>query len=201
MSGKRNKSTKCTNSFNWLVPGFLAIGDWHAGADLKKLKEMGIRGVVAATRKLPRKIENYEKNDIAIFHIPIRDAPDADITQWFGPVHDFIDYFMTKNKKNGKGYGVLVHCAAGRSRSVTILTSFVMKRLNLPPTQALNMVRAVRPCEWVNDGFIRQLKDYRTFLLAEQKRNEAKVRKVRKSRGKSRTKIRRTKKRSRQRRT
>jgi hypothetical protein len=191
-------SDRKENSFNWLVPGFLAVGDWHAGSDLKKLKEMGIRGVVAATRKLPRKIETYEKNDIAILHIPVRDAPDANIIQWFAPVHDFIDYFMTKNKKKGKGYGVLVHCAAGRSRSVTILTSFVMKRLDLPPAQALNMVRTVRPCEWVNDGFIKQLKDYRTFLLAEKKRNDLKSRKSKK---RSRSKIRKTKKRSRQRRT
>lgn len=145
---------QCYNHYSWLIKDSIAIGDWKAGTDLEELRKHNIRGIIAATLRLPLSVRDYMKYQMAVLHVPVNDHPQESIMRWFSPTRDFIDYFLQR------GYGVLIHCAAGKSRSVTLLASYLMKTFSLSPHFALNIIRASRPCIAVNYGFQSQLVHY-----------------------------------------
>lgn len=55
---------------------------------------------------------------------------------------------------------LLVHCAQGKSRSVTALTALLMIRHGKTVDEALAEIKAVRPIAEPNAGFLRQLRDF-----------------------------------------
>jgi len=158
MERKKGKQAVCINSLDWIIKGYLAVGDLTSGTNLKKLKSMGIRGIISVVPQLPNTIAEYKYYDMAVLHIPIRDHPNQRISTWFDPVREFIHYFIKRN------HGVLIHCHAGRSRSVTLLASYLMKTFNISSQIALNMIRVSRPCITINSGFRKQLDRYQRFL-------------------------------------
>lgn len=56
---------------------------------------------------------------------------------------------------------VLVHCAAGVSRSTTAVVAYLMKTEGLDVEAALRQVRAKRPFVDPNEGFMAQLALYK----------------------------------------
>jgi protein-tyrosine phosphatase len=56
-----------------------------------------------------------------------------------------------------KGKGVFVHCAQGRSRSVSVILAHLMSNLRMPLQQALSLVMNARPIVKPNAGFFKQL--------------------------------------------
>ena len=107
----------------------------------------------------------------------VHDSPEAELSTHFDACFAFMREALAA------GGGVLVHCFAGRSRSVTVLLAFLMRQQHLtlqarpshwrdlptplprrsraaPPANyqaALAMVHAVRPFACPNQGFMRQL--------------------------------------------
>jgi hypothetical protein len=57
---------------------------------------------------------------------------------------------------------VLVHCAAGVSRSATVVLGYLMARQNLSLAAALQHLKEVRPWVSPNPGFMQQLEAYET---------------------------------------
>ncbi|KAK3440882.1 hypothetical protein EUGRSUZ_B01140 [Eucalyptus grandis] len=74
---------------------------------------------------------------------------------------DFV-YKVIKAKRLGGG--VLVHCFVGKSRSVTIVVAYLMKKHGMSLSQALEHVKSRRPQASPNSGFMSQLQDYEKFL-------------------------------------
>ncbi|XP_056174961.1 dual specificity protein phosphatase 1-like isoform X3 [Syzygium oleosum] len=62
------------------------------------------------------------------------------------------------------GGGVLVHCFVGKSRSVTIVVAYLMKKHGMSLSQALEHVKSRRRQASPNSGFISQLQEYEKFL-------------------------------------
>jgi len=58
----------------------------------------------------------------------------------------------------------LVHCAAGISRSSTIVIAYLMQAMQFSLTEAFKYVREKRPIISPNDGFSRQLQVYQDIL-------------------------------------
>lgn len=56
-----------------------------------------------------------------------------------------------------EGTGVLVHCAAGVSRSCSIVMAYLMKSERISQTEALSIVKTARPIVSPNCGFKKQL--------------------------------------------
>lgn len=85
--------------------------------------------------------------------IPLFDGPNQPITQCFDQVYEFIE-------ENRKTTNVVVHCAAGVSRSVALAISYIMRKYGYDFDTALLMVRNRRKVASPNYGFQKQLRSY-----------------------------------------
>merc|ERR1712087_1002218 len=83
--------------------------------------------------------------------IAIDDAPDEDICAHFDASLAFIEAALSEGGK------VLVHCFAGVSRSVTVVSAYLMHSERIGAVAALKRVRAKRAVANPNAGFIVQL--------------------------------------------
>jgi dual specificity phosphatase 12 len=75
------------------------------------------------------------------------------IIDYFDECIDFIE----EGRREG---AVFVHCAAGVSRSATIVIAYVMKKHQWDYETAFDFVQKRRPIVYPNEGFIKQLKVY-----------------------------------------
>ncbi len=57
-----------------------------------------------------------------------------------------------------------VHCAAGVSRSASIVLAYMMRKLHIPLDTAIEELRKDRPCIAPNPGFLVQLRTYQSHL-------------------------------------
>ena len=60
----------------------------------------------------------------------------------------------------------MVHCAAGISRSSTILISYIMRKYGVNYEEAYKIVKAKRSCIQPNSGFEKQLRTFEGTLRA-----------------------------------
>ncbi|XP_056132987.1 dual specificity protein phosphatase 22-B-like [Lampris incognitus] len=79
----------------------------------------------------------------------------------------FRDSIVFIHETRLKGEGVLVHCVAGVSRSVTLVVAYIMTVTGRGWMESLAAVRAARPCAGPNLGFLRQLEEFENSELAE----------------------------------
>ncbi|KAH3764342.1 Leucine-rich repeat protein SHOC-2 [Pelomyxa schiedti] len=89
--------------------------------------------------------------------LPVDDQEETNLLDHFSVCHKFIDEALDASK------GALVHCAAGVSRSATIVISYVMYKKNIGLEEALCFVAALRPVVQPNLGFINQLKQFESL--------------------------------------
>lgn len=114
----------------------------------------------------------------AVKRLDIEDTEDVNLMQHFDETNAFIDDAVSQNQ------GVLVHCIAGISRSVTCVVAYLMKKNKWDAHEAIEFVRSKRPVANPNTGFREQLecyyrcgynvtessKPYREFLLSQKAR-------------------------------
>lgn len=92
--------------------------------------------------------ENLSKTGINYLYFPdVKDSPEQTIVHLFPVTNLFIG-----NCQNG----VLVHCVYGQSRSVAVVTAYLMSS-GMSFADALNLVAVRRPCLSINPGFLAQL--------------------------------------------
>lgn len=70
------------------------------------------------------------------------------------------------DEARGKGEGVLVHCLAGISRSVTVTVAYLMQTLHKSLDEAYDLVRAQKSNIAPNFNFMGQLLDFERQLRA-----------------------------------
>lgn len=63
-----------------------------------------------------------------------------------------------------RGYGSVVHCAAGVSRSAALTLAYLLKYTDLSLLEAFRHTRTVRPVIRPNSGFMKQLAAYERKL-------------------------------------
>lgn len=141
-----------TPPYNEIEP-LLYLGSVHA---LPKLfaSPAKIDAVVSITKistedfNLPPHISIAFGNHLDIC---LSDREESNISQYFDEAHAFINRHITE------GHGVLVHCAAGISRSTTLVAAYLMKSYKWSAYDALKLIKEKRPCIRPNDGFLEQL--------------------------------------------
>ncbi len=85
------------------------------------------------------------------FHLPIDDACEVPISEYF---HDVIEFIEAARQR---GDQVLIHCAAGVSRSATLMIAYLMWKRHWTRKEAVEYVVARRKVVDPNDGFMDQL--------------------------------------------
>ena len=148
--------------FNEIVP-HLFISNWDTSNNINFIQEKNIKAVITLEMSLkPAEIVRYYKmHNIDFIHIRINDSENEDISKYFEDTFDFIREHLNK------GENVLVHCAAGISRSATIIIHYIIRTFfenndlrNLDSMDILNyIVGRVRTIRLVNPnrGFSNQL--------------------------------------------
>eukprot|EP01098_Paradermamoeba_levis_P000765 TRINITY_DN10892_c0_g1_i1.p1 TRINITY_DN10892_c0_g1~~TRINITY_DN10892_c0_g1_i1.p1 ORF type:complete len:346 (-),score=86.57 TRINITY_DN10892_c0_g1_i1:118-1092(-) len=121
---------------------------------LEVIKELGITHIVVAGHELTA----HFKASISYHVLPISDWPKEDILRHFDKAVSFIHDAI--EKQNGT---VLVHCAAGVSRSPSVILSYLMKIHKMSLETAFELVKSKRKIISPNRGFRRQLVIYEKF--------------------------------------
>lgn len=122
------------------------MGDLPSATNTETLKANNIFSILSAMRGRVTINETFIRHQILL-----DDTAEADIMVHFIPAITFIQAELDK------GRGVLVHCQAGMSRSVTIVAAYLMYTQNIDPTAALEIIRNARPNVEPNPGFLLQL--------------------------------------------
>lgn len=96
--------------------------------------------------------------DFQYKQIEVRDSADVNLEEYFDACFAFID------EAKQSGGAVLIHCFAGRSRSVTVVVAYLMKTYRMSFYHALELVKSKRPQAAPNPGFIMQLRNFEQKL-------------------------------------
>ena len=91
--------------------------------------------------------------------LPVEDVEEQTIRPYFYAFKQFVD------QSEGKG-AVLVHCFAGRSRSATMVLSYLMSHSGMRLDTALEYLLRIRPSVHPNSTFMRELLSYDAELFA-----------------------------------
>lgn len=143
----------------------LYLGCARDSANVESLAKLGIRYILNVTPNLPNL---FEKN--GNFHykqIPISDHWSQNLSQFFPEAIAFIDEAL------GQNCGVLVHCLAGISRSVTVTVAYLMQKLQLSLNDAYDLVKRKKSNISPNFNFLGQLLDFERSLRLEERRPRA----------------------------
>lgn len=129
------------------------MGSIGAANNKSLLKSLNISHILTVARLLPE-----HPNDFVYKIVELADREDTNIEQHFDECFNFID------EAKSMGGAVLVHCFVGRSRSVTVVVAYLMKKQGMSLSQALGHVRSKRTQAAPNSGFMSQLRDYEKSL-------------------------------------
>ncbi|KAH9042687.1 hypothetical protein EDB85DRAFT_1916277 [Lactarius pseudohatsudake] len=149
------------NHLDQVLPG-LWVGDLHSAKDADTLKANNIRSILTVMRGKVSIPETFIRHQI-----PLDDVAETDVLQHLIPAITFIQAELDKDK------GVLVHCQAGASRSVTVAAAYVMYSQNIDASAALDLIRKVRPTINPNAGFMAQLEIFHQASFKVSRRDKA----------------------------
>jgi protein-tyrosine phosphatase len=153
------------------------------------LKTEDIRYVVCCVKDFDKTLHReYIKNkshNLKVLYLPLYDntrqnlwMPSRDTTQYLYPVNDSTEELVRKwlvssynmpiielayhfiNHAVEQGEKVLVHCMAGRSRSVSVVMYYLMRKHNIDSKEAYLLIRAKRQQASPNSAFMDQLRYY-----------------------------------------
>ena len=137
---------------------YLWVGDLRSGCStLESFKERDIQLVVSAvygcSARFPFEM-NYVKANLL-------DKNGEDISDDIERIIPIIDNYISSGKS------VLIHCMAGKSRSVTIAAAYLMKYQNMNANEALEFIRDKRSFIDPNQGYLNQLNIFEEKLRME----------------------------------
>ncbi len=142
--------TRKNPNINEIAPG-IYLTDFVNSKDYTYLQSVGVRQILTVAKELPRHGEQHFK----AMHIKIDDIPSENIKKYFNSSYDFINRGPT-----------LIHCAAGISRSPTIVAAYLMRKYKMTADQAIKHIserRSINP----NTGFRDQLAQFQKDLEKE----------------------------------
>lgn len=134
----------------------LYLGNARNSTDLEALERHQIRYILNVTSDLPNRFKNNE--DITYLQIPIDDHWSQNLASFFPQAFAFIDEARQKH------LGVLVHCLAGISRSVTITVAYLMQKCGMTLNDAYDFVKKRKANISPNFSFMDQLRDFERQL-------------------------------------
>lgn len=136
----------------------LWLGDLSAAGDPDNIAEAKISHVV---NTLGSNMSKHRDRGVRYFQIDIPDHPNCHIGSFFEPVNRWIDAVFAASPE----HRVLVHCAAGVSRSSTLVIAYIMHSMRLRVMDAYKLVKSKRGIIDPNPGFRLQLVQFDAYLF------------------------------------
>lgn len=135
---------------------YLYLGCAKDSTNLDVLGRYNIKYILNVTPNLPNMFEHDRR--FRYKKIPISDHWSQNLSQFFPEAISFID------EARSKQCGILVHCLAGISRSVTVTVAYLMQRLHLSLNDAYDFVKRKKSNISPNFNFMGQLLDFERTL-------------------------------------
>ena len=126
------------------------LGNICSSYDYETLKKLNITHIVSV-------IAGYVPPFPNDFKYLVINALDDENTNLY-PTFDLANKFIEECYENGGN--VLIHCKAGRSRSVCILGAYIVSMFGMHPSLILDIIRKKRPIIEPNPYFVKQLEMY-----------------------------------------
>ncbi|XVF34948.1 hypothetical protein REPUB_Repub18cG0102300 [Reevesia pubescens] len=134
---------KIQSEFRWWdeVDQFLLLGAVPFPRDVRRLKQLGVGGVITLNEPFETLVSTSLYHAYGIDHlvIPTRDYLFAPSISDISRAVDFI------HRNASCGRTTYVHCKAGRGRSTTIVLCYLVEHKHMTPAGALEYVRSRRP--------------------------------------------------------
>ena len=140
-----------------ILPGEVWLGSAMAAVDARALQERNIRYVFTIAKHLVDTVKPEHQVRFISDHavLEIDDYPSVDLLSHLDESLQWIDKVLKKNKG-----AVLIHCAKGISRSVSVCIAYLMSRKNMTMDSAMRYVSMRRAKANPNSGFRMQLKQF-----------------------------------------
>ncbi|MDW3612192.1 MAG: dual specificity protein phosphatase family protein [Nitrososphaeraceae archaeon] len=156
-------SNKPTN-FSWVIDNKLAgSGTPMTSEQYRWLIKNNIKSIVTVREfPLPQKwlVDNEKEetiiNDYKFVYVKDYGVPPLEVLD---NIVDYINIKITKEKKP-----LVVHCAAGKGRTGTILAAYLLKQDNISSQDAIKKIRSLRPGSIQSKIQEEILHEYETFL-------------------------------------
>jgi len=139
----KKKKPKYTVDIDQILDN-MYLGNITASKDQETLISRGITHILVCADDL----KCYYPEKYEYLKLPLKDVPDQDLFPHFPAAINFIE----------KSKVILVHCAAGASRSPSIVISYLMFKNRWKYAEAYDFVHKKRSRVSPNTGFIDQLK-------------------------------------------
>jgi atypical dual specificity phosphatase len=152
-------------NFSWVIKGKLAgSGMPVTYSQFVWVVTHGIKTIVTVREvPLPSKWFTADNiNSVDYFHLKVEDYGAPSIEEMDNTV-DFIQRQITNEEP------VMVHCAAGRGRTGTILAAYLLKEENLTSDQAIKKIRKIRPGSIQSDRQEMVISMYEKYLKDDEK--------------------------------
>ncbi|XP_033114627.1 dual specificity protein phosphatase 6-like [Anneissia japonica] len=134
----------------------LFLGSKKDSENLSMLQKLNIKYILNVTPNIPN---SFEKNGLIKYkQIPISDHWSQNLAAFFPEAISFIE-----EAREAK-CGVLVHCLAGISRSVTVTVAYLMHKMSLSLNEAYDYVKMKKSNISPNFNFMGQLLDFERRL-------------------------------------
>jgi len=162
-----NKNYNCkipltSHDYFFLDPDYVIdniyIGSVLSSTSLDKMKNFGLTHVIAVGKELREQFPN----DFKYYKLNIIDSQTQKIDDLLDEVTNFIH--ESNNKSENK---ILVHCAAGVSRSASIVIAYLIRYKKMRFIKAHDFLEKCRPVIDPNAGFISQLNEYELRYVPE----------------------------------
>lgn len=150
---------------------FLFIGGVSDATNAEFLRRENIVTILNVSRE---EYWSVDRNTV-IHPFPVDDTSDANIQQFFCTTHSLLErsrrayYRAVQSGGSVAAPRVLVHCQRGRSRSVTIVLAYLIRRNGWTVAEALQYVACRRRCAEPNIGFIDALRTHQESMDTEER--------------------------------
>lgn len=135
----------------------LYLGSIGAALNLPELQGVGITHILCTATG----VRSMHPDKFVYKTLTVLDSQSESLIDHFADSIYWLECVLRENSDNK----VLVHCFAGRSRSVAIILAYLMYKLRIPLSVALLHVRQFRASANPNIGFINQLKAFEQELF------------------------------------
>jgi len=125
------------------------VGNLNQATNAHVIEELGVTHIVNASRDHT----NPFQDRIQYHSCSVHDSETEDIAGELAEAYDFIEAAFDSYPSAV----VLVHCAHGISRSVALVTGYLMRKFGLTFHESLAHIRSRHPAACPNIGFVAQL--------------------------------------------